>query len=131
MNSRIQTVALQSRSRTTLLAGLLCALAAPASAADEAVVTWSGDVKPLLERRCTSCHSGWFPSAGLDLSELDDVLEGGRSGPLVVAGQPDKGWLMQVVNRSSGRLRMPPSGPRLSEDDKMLLQRWIEQGLQP
>ena len=95
------------------------------------MVTWSGDIQPLLERHCSSCHSGWFPSAGLDLTDLDDILEGSRSGPLVVAGRPDKGWLMHVINQTSGRLRMPPQGPQLSAADKALLQRWIEQGLRP
>jgi len=106
-------------------------LANAANVAGEPVVTWAKDVKPLLESRCTSCHSGWFPSAGLDLTELDDILKGSRSGPLVVAGRPDKGWLMHVVNQTSGRLRMPPEGPQLSAADKQLLQRWIEDGLRP
>jgi mono/diheme cytochrome c family protein len=116
--------------RLLLVTALLLPLA-PLASAEEPVVTYAKDIKPLLQGRCTSCHSGWFPSAGLDLDELESILEGSRSGPLVVAGRPDKGWLMHVVNQTSGRLRMPPKGPQLSAAQKQLLQRWIEQGLRP
>lgn len=104
-----------------------------ASAAAEPVVTYAADVRPLLERHCNSCHSGWFPSASLDLSNLADILKGGKSGPLVVAGRPDKGWLMFSITRASGRQRMPPEGKGapLSDADKALIGRWIEQGLRP
>ena len=103
------------------------------AATAEPVVTYAADVRPVLERHCTSCHSGWFPSASLDLSNLADILKGGKSGPLVVAGQPDKGWLMFSVTRATGRQRMPPEGKGtpLSDADKALIGRWIEQGLRP
>ena len=96
------------------------------------VVSYARDVTPILQRHCTSCHSGWFPSAGLDLADLDDILAGSKLGPLVVAGRPDKGWLMFVVgDQASGRQKMPPEGPRLSADEKALLRRWIELGMRP
>jgi len=104
----------------------------PEVSATEPVVTYQRDVLPMLERHCTSCHSGWFPSAWLDLTDLGDILDGGRSGPLVVPGRPDKGWLMFAVgDEASGRQRMPPEGARLSEQEKALLHDWIEQGLRP
>jgi uncharacterized membrane protein len=96
----------------------------------DAVTTYEHDVRPILERHCVDCHSGWFPDAGLDLSEREDILAGGRSGPLVVAGKPDKGWLMHSITRAEGRQQMPPSdAPPLSEQEKAVLVRWIEQGL--
>ena len=95
------------------------------------MVSFARDVRPLLDKHCTSCHSGWFPSAWLDLTDLDDILEGGKAGPLVVAGKPDKGWLMFSIRSAEGLRRMPPEGPRLSADETALLARWIEQGLRP
>ena len=96
----------------------------------DAVTTYEQDVRPILERHCVDCHSGWFPDAGLDLSERAEILAGSRSGPLVVAGKPDKGWLMYSLTRAEGRQRMPPTDkPPLSEQEKAVLVRWIEQGL--
>jgi len=96
----------------------------------DAVTTYQQDVRPILERHCVDCHSGWFPDAGLDLSERTEILAGARSGPLVVAGKPEKGWLMFSITRGAGRQKMPPTDkPPLSEQEKAVLVRWIEQGL--
>lgn len=103
---------------------------AVAAGTDAGTTTFERDVRPILDRHCTACHSGWFPDAGLDLSERDEILEGARSGPLVVAGKPDKGWLMFSITRATGRQQMPPEGkPGLSDEEKAVLIRWIEQGL--
>ena len=91
-------------------------------------VTFDAQVLPILERHCIDCHSGWFPDAGVDLSSREEILAGGPSGPLIVPGKPDKGWLMHTINKSSGRQRMPPQGPPLSSAEKDTLKRWILDG---
>ena len=92
------------------------------------VPTYQQDVAPILERHCTSCHSGWFPSAGLRLNSLESIREGSRSGPLIVPGKADKGWLVYVLTQTEGRYRMPPEGPQVSERELQLIRDWIAAG---
>ena len=109
---------------------VMCCLPVSGLVWADAVTTYQQDVRPILERHCVDCHSGWFPDAGLDLSERTAILAGARSGPLVVAGKPDKGWLMHSITRATGRQQMPPADkPPLSEQEKAVLVHWIEQGL--
>jgi len=58
MKYRPAVSVLRSRRYAGALAGLMLAGIPLANAADESVVTWAADIKPLLESRCTSCHSG-------------------------------------------------------------------------
>lgn len=106
---------------------LLCS-GAPGWADGGAVIRYESDIRPMFDKHCTSCHSGWFPDARLDLSSLEGVRKGGKSGPLVVAGKPDKGWLMYVLTRASGRQQMPPEGERLSAMQIQQIRDWILAG---
>ena len=89
---------------------------------------FADDVRPVLERHCIGCHSGWFPDAGVDLDDLDGIRKGGPSGPLIVPGKPDKGWLTYTITRGKGRQRMPPQGPGPNAEERDLLRRWIAAG---
>ncbi len=107
---------------------LLILLAAGSAHSAEPVVSFKRDIQPIFERHCTDCHSGWFPDARLDLSNLEDIRKGGKSGPLLVPGNPNKGWLMHVLTKASGRLRMPPQGGPLSAEDIKQIRQWIAGG---
>ncbi len=109
-----------------MLAGLFTLPVTPAISAD--APSFETQVRPILERHCIDCHSGWFPDAGVDLTSREEILAGGPSGPLLVPGQPDKGWLMHTITQTSGRRRMPPDGPGLSVEEKDTLRRWIAGG---
>jgi len=61
-------------------------------------------VHGLLKTYCWKCHGGEAREAGLDLRSLPLLLEGGKNGPSVVAGAPEKSLLIQKL--VSGK--MPP-----------------------
>ncbi len=93
------------------------------------VVTYAQDIRPLLEKHCVECHSGWFPDGGLRLDTIDAILKGGNSGPAIVPGSPDKGWLMySLTNADQRRMQMPPNGERLSRQQVNMIKEWIKQG---
>ena len=50
---------------------------------DVGIVSFAGDLLPLLDVHCTGCHSGGAPSAGLDLSSHDRVAESTLEGSLL------------------------------------------------
>ncbi len=84
---------------------------------------------PVLAQRCVMCHSGDAAAANLRLDSFDSLLKGGRSGPVVKAGQPAAS---ELIRRLKGtRLpRMPMTGPPfLSAREIARFERWIATGL--
>ncbi len=104
---------------SALLAGLL--VTSPLTAGEN--VPAAPPVLGLLQTRCVKCHGGKEPKARLNLTSLEGLSQGSRAGAVVVPGKPDASLLWQVVHEG----RMPPKQP-LSESERSVLRRWIEQG---
>ena len=81
------------------LAGLAAAAPAPKPNAEQ---LFAKQVRPILVRRCLSCHSGTTPAGELDLSRRSSVF--GRG--VVVPGKSAKSELIQLVVAGT----MPPKG---------------------
>ena len=96
--------------RLRLLFPALALLAAPAplAAADAPKVTFDGDVKPILAKRCAKCHSAERPRGELDLSNYGAVMLGGVSGKAVVAGKSDASLLYTTTAHLEDP-KMPPN----------------------
>ena len=111
------------------VAFLLCLQLAPATWADPVTITYADHIRPILERHCVDCHEGWFPKGGLRLDSLEAIREGGRSGPAIVPGSPEKGWLLYSLRLEDGRRnKMPPGNTRLSDQEMRLITEWVRQG---
>ncbi len=80
-------------------------------------------ILPLLVERCGECHAGEAPESGFVVSAHDRVLQGGDSGPAVVAGSSARSLLYERIRAAE----MPPEEP-LSEDQIELVRRWIDGG---
>ncbi|MCB1878356.1 MAG: hypothetical protein KDH88_20455 [Chromatiales bacterium] len=113
------------------LIALALIFAGEAGAQDDQVPGFAKDVSPILETHCGDCHSGWFPSAGLRVGSLEELRKGGRSGPAVIPGKTDRGWLMYSLQQTEGRYRMPPEGPRLNAEQIETIRSWIAAGARP
>ena len=85
-------------------------------------------IRPLLARRCFSCHSKSAKKlkAGLRLDTRKRALTGGDTGPALVPGNPDKSLLVQAI-RYQGDYKMPPSG-KLPPEEIRTLTEWIRGG---
>ena len=101
---------------------LLAAAAAPGAEK----VSFSDDVRPLLEKQCWACHSSAQKLSELDLTSREAALKGGLRGPAVVPGKPDESRLMMHVTGKEAP-QMPLGAP-LPEESIALLRTWIEQG---
>ena len=92
-------------------------------------VSYQLQVKPLLQRLCVDCHSGWFADAGLKLDTLEHITKGGRNGTIIFPGEPDKGRFINLVRPVKGRFSNMPPGPiSVTASEFQMLQRWIAQG---
>src|ERR1041385_8960093 len=79
-------------------------------------------IRPLLAANCYDCHTDQR-MGGLRLDSRDAMLKGGRSGPAIVPGDPDKSLLIAAV-RQTGALKMPKGGV-LKPDDVSALVEWV------
>lgn len=84
-------------------------------------------VRPVLSERCFSCH-GELGSGGLRLDSKEAMLKGGKSGPAIVAGDPDSSLLIKAVSHTLESLKMPLGAPRLKEEEIASLKAWVKMG---
>jgi mono/diheme cytochrome c family protein len=100
------------------------AVPAPVAPAPEA--QFEKQVRPLLAQHCLSCHGDKAQLSGLRLDTREGALKGGKNGPALVPGQPEKSLLLQAV-QYGGKLKMPPTG-RLKDDEIAVLTQWVKAG---
>jgi hypothetical protein len=83
-------------------------------------------VRPLLAEHCYSCHTESRMS-GLRVDSRDALLQGGKLGPAMIVGDPDRSLLVAAVTHQHEKLRMPPSG-KLADAQIDILRQWIRAG---
>ena len=84
-------------------------------------------VRPLLANKCYACHTE-SKLGGLRLDSRATILRGGSSGPAVRPGNPKGSILIQAVTHTHDRLKMPPTGGKLSEKEIAALRAWVRDG---
>src|SRR6204780_1075253 len=82
-------------------------------------------VRPILAENCYDCHTS-AEMGGLRVDSRERILQGGKSGPAVMPGDPDKSLLIQAV-RQSGDLKMPKGG-KLKPAEVQALSDWVKMG---
>lgn len=95
-------------------------------------VEFEQDVFPILENNCVACHNLALKEKGLNLEDIENVMKGGKSGPSVIAGEPDKSPLYQLASHSKGPI-MPPADNKveaanLTPQELGILRQWIIEG---
>ncbi|MBE7540729.1 MAG: hypothetical protein HS123_00005, partial [Solibacteraceae bacterium] len=95
-------------------------------------VDFQRDVRPILSDACYHCHGPDKDSrmANLRLDQPKDALAPRKSGPAIVPGNAEKSLVWQRINHKFAALRMPPVAAHktLSDDQKAILKRWIDEG---
>ena len=92
-------------------------------------VDFGKEVQPILTKNCLECHGPEKAKAGLRLDLKGEALRGGDTGALLVAGNPAKSLLIQVVEGTHSEIsRMPRKRDPLSAEQIAALRRWVEQG---
>ncbi|MEZ5351731.1 MAG: PSD1 and planctomycete cytochrome C domain-containing protein [Bryobacteraceae bacterium] len=83
-------------------------------------------IRPILVSRCHACHTKTM-MGGLRLDSREALVRGGKSGAAVIAGKPSGSLLIQAVQRTHARLKMPPTGA-LPKEEVDLLVEWVARG---
>ncbi|NLU90917.1 c-type cytochrome domain-containing protein [Chitinophaga sp. Ak27] len=87
-------------------------------------------VKPVLEEKCMSCHNAGKAKGELAMELPQQLLKGGKSGKLFIAGKPELSLLMDRLHLPlDAKKHMPPAGkPQLTPEETTLLYYWIKSG---
>ncbi len=119
---------------TFRLAGLaLFACLATSACADDVVLDGAAleffekSVRPILVEHCYECHSAGEVNGGLRLDFRAGVMQGGDTGPSLVAGDPEKSLLIEAIRYKNRDLQMPPKNA-LSPVLVAVLENWVAMG---
>jgi mono/diheme cytochrome c family protein len=84
----------------------------------------------ILEQHCFKCHSHAENKSkgGLLMDSIEALLEGGETGPALVAGKPDESLFIKAIRYDDEDLKMPPKGEKLSPADVATLVEWVKAG---
>ena len=87
---------LTNKKKLLLIAVLVvCGLALARFTTSEKEVDFSADVKPILNKKCITCHGGVRAKAGFSVLFRDEALAKTESGkPAIIPGDPDASELM-------------------------------------
>ena len=99
-----------------------------AHAAANTAVDYSAQIKPLLRERCFACHGVLKQEGGLRLDTARDMLDGGDSGPAILAGEAERSLLYERISSDDDDYRMPPEGAALTRQQQDLIRTWIAGG---
>lgn len=115
-----------------LLSLLLLTLVVPSFAADPKI-DFAREIRPLLAKKCFACHGPdeEHREGGLRLDIQEGAVQKLESGAVaVVAGKSTESELARRILSTNDDERMPPkaTGITLTESQKELLKRWIDEG---
>lgn len=95
-------------------------------------ISFNDQIRPLLNRNCTSCHGGVKQAGGVSFIHRAQALGKGKSGNVVVVpGKPDESELIYRITTDDEDDRMPPVKEHpegLGKDEIQLLTEWVKQG---
>ena len=89
-------------------------------------VSFSGDVHPILQSRCLTCHGEDKIEAELVMFSYADLMTGSENGAVIVPGDIENSLLAQLIIDK----KMPKKGPKLNSVQTQTILDWIAQGAQ-
>jgi hypothetical protein len=80
------------------------------------------DIRPILREHCYDCHGAEKELKGeLDLRLRRFMVQGGKSGPAIVPGDPSASLLIERIRGGE----MPPSGKAVPAEQIAIIENWI------
>ena len=123
MTSKISWTAL------LLISPLFTLASKPVLQAAEGELSYDRDIRPILSENCFSCHGFDDKKREADL-RLDTRAGAIDEGNAIVVGKADESLLVKRIQSTNAEEVMPPpeSGKQLTDAQKDLLKRWINEG---
>src|SRR2546427_758094 len=93
--------------------------------ASEKAEFFEARIRPVLANNCYTCHTD-SKLGGLRVDSRVALLEGGKSGAVIVPGRPDESLLIKAVMQVDPKLKMPMGGAKLKDNEIADLRYWIQ-----
>jgi hypothetical protein len=99
----------------------------------EETVSFSQDVRPVLEQNCLECHQAGgsgLEASGFNMETYDGLMKGTNFGPMIIAGDAaGSNMLVLMEGRADPSISMPHGQQDpISQRDIQTIRLWIEQG---
>lgn len=99
----------------------------------EPAVSFSQDVKPLLDQNCMECHQPGgegVVASGFDMSTYDGLIKGANFGPMIIAGDAEgSNMIVLMEGRADPSISMPHGQQDpIAKADIETIRLWVEQG---
>ena len=105
------------------------ALSVPFLACDKRKIDFSSQVKPILNKRCITCHGGVKQNAGFSVLFRSQALDTTESGKYaIVPGDPEHSEMIRRITSHDPEYRMPYKEEPLSKGEIDILTEWIKEG---
>ena len=117
-----------------LLTALPIAMAGALTAcAREEAVSFSQDVKPIIDKNCLACHKEGgegFEASGFSMLTYDELMKGTKFGPMIISGDSaGSNMIVLMEGRADPSISMPHgSMDPVRKADIETLRLWVDQG---
>lgn len=92
-------------------------------------VDFNTEVKPILNKKCISCHGGVKQQGGFSVLFREEALASTQSGqPAIIPGDASNSEFIKRLTTNNLEERMPYKHPPLSENEIDILSKWVDQG---
>ncbi|MDF2187292.1 DUF1553 domain-containing protein [Paraflavitalea sp. CAU 1676] len=92
-------------------------------------IDFNTEVKPIINKKCISCHGGVKRQGGFSLLFRSEALANTESGkPAIVPGDPDNSEMIRRLTLHDLEERMPYHEEPLTEGEIKILRNWVKQG---
>lgn len=94
-------------------------------------VDYQSEIQPIFDNNCGNCHLG-NSSAGLNLSDYENLMQGSNNGEVVIPGDYMSSVLYsRIILDNSASGDMPPGNSELNQAQIDLIAQWIDEGALP
>ena len=95
-------------------------------------VSFTQDVKPLIDKNCTECHSvgqEGMEASGFATVDYESIMKGTKYGPVIVAGNAiSSSFYRLIAGKVDPSIQMPHGKEAISEENITKIEMWIDQG---
>ena len=96
----------------------------------DSVIVYVDIIQPIFNSKCVGCHNKDKDKGGLDLTNIDSILKGGKSGNTIVAGNAEKSELFHRITlpQHSSKFMPADNRPPLTPVEIHFIKQWIATG---
>jgi len=94
-------------------------------------VAFEKDIEPILQAKCTVCHSGNQLKGKFDASSYVSVMKGSGKGVVIVPGKSAESALAHYSGKTKKPFMPPKDEEPLTPPELALIKLWIDQGAKP